>query len=333
MELFRRAGQQEIQRAQAQHREHVRGEHDERVGGDGEDRRDRIDREDDVGDRDHHQHDEQRRVLTAPALAQPQRFAVVAPHHREAPGEPAQYRVLVHVRFLAGGPEHLRAGDQQEDAEDVEDPVELRDQRGADEDQDAAQHDRAQHAQDQHPLLRLRRHREIGEQHQEDEDVVDRQGLFDQVAGKEFQRDAVGVLRRHLALQVPPQADVEDHGQADPGQRPDHRFTRADLVRAVLPEHQQVDGERDQDQDREDGPHERGADGFQEKFSEAWPVVRATTSRSGTERHSPWAGEGLARRPWACLPDRGFGRGSGPVMTISAAGATPLLWADSVMPG
>ena len=43
------ARQQEVQVAQAEDREDVRGQHDERVFGDREDRRDRIDSKDQVG--------------------------------------------------------------------------------------------------------------------------------------------------------------------------------------------------------------------------------------------------------------------------------------------
>ena len=61
MEALVHAGEQEVHRAQAEDREHVRCQHDERVGRDREDRGDRVDREDDVDDADQHDHHEQRR--------------------------------------------------------------------------------------------------------------------------------------------------------------------------------------------------------------------------------------------------------------------------------
>ena len=55
------AGQQEVERPQAEDGEDVRGVDDERVAGDGEDRRDGVDGEDQVGRLHQHQHHEERR--------------------------------------------------------------------------------------------------------------------------------------------------------------------------------------------------------------------------------------------------------------------------------
>ncbi len=67
---------------------------------------------------------------------------------------------------------HFHAGKQQERAEDVEDPAELRNQPAAREDHDGAQHDSAQHAVNQHTALQIGRHAKVAEQHQPDEDVI-----------------------------------------------------------------------------------------------------------------------------------------------------------------
>ena len=60
-ELLHEPRDGEIERAQAENRERVRREDDERILGYGEDRRDRVDREHDVGEVDQQQRDEQRR--------------------------------------------------------------------------------------------------------------------------------------------------------------------------------------------------------------------------------------------------------------------------------
>jgi hypothetical protein len=185
---------------------------------------------------------------------------VVAAHQRQVAGDPAQHRVLVHVRLLAGGPEHLGAGDQQEHAEDVQDPVELGDQRRADEDHDRAQHDRAQHAQDEHALLALRRHREVGEQHQEHEDVVDRQRFLDQVAGQELHADAVAGLGPELIAGVPPQPQIEGQRQRHPAHAPPGGFLERDLVRAAMAHEHQVDQQGHGHNDGECRPQQRGTD-------------------------------------------------------------------------
>ena len=52
-------------------------------------------------------------------------------------------------------------GEQEERAEEVEDPAEVLDQLRAQQDEDAAQHERDHDADHQHFLLELRRHREL----------------------------------------------------------------------------------------------------------------------------------------------------------------------------
>jgi hypothetical protein len=53
--------------------------------------------------------------------------------------------------------------------------VELRDERRAGEDEQTAHDDRAEDAPEEHAVLVLGRHAERAEQHEEDEEVVDRQ--------------------------------------------------------------------------------------------------------------------------------------------------------------
>ena len=90
------AGDGEVQGAQPQDGERVRGEHQERIAGHGQDRRDRIHREHDVGDVDDDQRDEQRRGVQAPVHAYQElrgrdlgRYRHEAPHqpHRPAVGD------------------------------------------------------------------------------------------------------------------------------------------------------------------------------------------------------------------------------------------------------
>ena len=61
VEAFLGVGQQEVHRPQSEDRERVRGEHEVRLVRDRQDRRHRVDGEDDVGDLDHEQRSEQRR--------------------------------------------------------------------------------------------------------------------------------------------------------------------------------------------------------------------------------------------------------------------------------
>jgi hypothetical protein len=148
-------------------------------------------------------------------------------------------------------------------AEQVEHPAELAYHPRAGHDHHGAHDDGAQHAVDQHAALVLDRHLEGAEDQQEDEDVVDGQGFLDQVAGEKLQRLLVGDLGSGRAVQIPPQAAVEQQGQADPHERPCRRFLDAHLVRLVAAEDEQVQRQHEQDKSDEAGPHGRRGDAFQ----------------------------------------------------------------------
>ena len=65
---------------------------------------------------------------------------------------------------------------------------------GADADHRAAHHQRAEDAPEQHAVLVDRRHREVTEDHRDDEDVVDAERLLDDVAGEVLQRRRAAVV-------------------------------------------------------------------------------------------------------------------------------------------
>jgi len=82
----------------------------------------------------------------------------------------------------------------QQQAEEVEDPVEPRDERRADADHHAAHHQRAEDAPEEHAMLVHRRHAEVREDQRDDEDVVDAEAFLDDVAGQVFDGRAVAVV-------------------------------------------------------------------------------------------------------------------------------------------
>jgi len=168
-------------------------------------------------------------------------------------------RIRLQVGLVPGGDPHLDAGEDEESAEDVEDPVELRDQPGADQDHDGAQHERAHDAEHQHALLVGGRHREVREHEQEHEDVVDRERLFDQVAGHELERLGLGDRIAVESTEVPPEPGDEDERDPDPDQRPHRRFLHRDLVGPLLLHREEVDDQRDQHEGHEQGPQQRRA--------------------------------------------------------------------------
>ena len=167
----------------------------------------------------------------------------------------AQHRVVRHVRLRIGRHQHAHARHQQEGAKQVQHPAELAYHPCAGHDHHGTHDDRAQHAINQHAALVLDRHLEGAEDQQEDEHVIDRQRFLDQVAGEKFQRLLIGDLGAGRAVQIPPQAAVEQQGQADPHQRPRRRFLDADLVRLVAAEDEQVQRQHHQNKGDEAGPH------------------------------------------------------------------------------
>jgi hypothetical protein len=140
------------------------------------------------------------------------------------PAQPAQQGILLEVGFGSAKIDHLDAGDDQEGAEDIEDPGELLHQPDAGEDHAGAHDDGAEHAIEQHAALQFRRHGEVAEDHDEDEHVVHRQRLFDQVAGEEFQRLGPRHLGALGAVQIPPEQAGEGECEADPDDHPGQRL-------------------------------------------------------------------------------------------------------------
>ena len=147
---------------------------------------------------------------------------------RQARLDPLEEPVLlVLVVVVRRPPGQLDRRVDEERAEEVEDPANCVDRRRADRDEDAAHHQGQHDADHQRRLLELLRHRELGHDDEEDEQVVDRQRVLGQPAGEELA--AVLVPRRR------PDAEAEQR-------RRDRRTTRArspppsrGLVRAAAP--------------------------------------------------------------------------------------------------
>ena len=96
-------------------------------------------------------------------------------------------------------------------AENIEDPVENVDERDADGDHRAAHDERAEDAPKQQAMLKFRRHAEIGKDDRHDQDVVERERKFDDIAG--------GELDRFLAAAPDENGRGKQHGQREPARR------------------------------------------------------------------------------------------------------------------
>src|SRR5690606_6659003 len=146
------------------------------------------------------------------------------------------------------------------------------------------------------------RHREVAEDHQEHEDVVDRQRLLDQVAGQELHADAPAGLRAEALPRVPPQPGVEGQRQRHPAHAPPGGFPEADLVRAAVAHQHQVGQQRERHHGAEHQPEEGSTDRVH-----AMRSVRATeASMQGT-----WKGSALRRSAKVSLTGRLACHGAG----------------------
>ena len=218
VEALDEVGDEEEQRAQPEQGERVGRVDDERVGRDREDRGHRVDGEEHV---DGAEGEQRRRAHRHAPRGQP-------------PAEALDQGLLaaVLVAFLPQAP----AGPDQERREREGDPAERMQRRRADEDEHAAQRERDQDPVGQQLRAALLGHAEGLEHDEEDEDVVERQRLLDEVARDEALGLALGAEEQQHA--------GEGQRERDPDDRPDRRVAHGHD--AVAPAHdEQVDGQED----------------------------------------------------------------------------------------
>ncbi len=161
----------------------------------------------------------------------------------------------------------------------------LCEQLHADEDEDEAEHEGAEHAPEQHPELIGAGHREVAHDDGPHEDVVDRQALLDQVA-----RD---VLAGRLPAPGSPDDEREGHADRDPDGGLDGCFLRRDDVGRLVDEEQVGDEEADDDGE-ERSPHPKrhvelsevplapalsGESGERGEYGESQEILRCSNGR------------------------------------------------------
>ena len=236
-----------------------------------EDRWDGVDGEDDVGDFDEHEHGQQRRGHEHAVATCPEFLSVVVLRRGHEALEEPEGLGLRGVDVLVALHQHPDAGEDEEGSEDVEDPREAGDEDGACCDEDRPEDQGTDHAVEEHAVLVLPGHREVAEDHGPDEDVVDRQGLLDDVAGE--------VLEAEFGAVGPPDDPTDRDGHRDPDARPDGGFLNTDDVGIAM--HEEVDREH-----REDAREERAPD----------PECNVHVSRRGSQGRTPSAGSHGPRR-------------------------------------
>jgi len=230
----------------------------------------------------------------AAALADDERGAPVGIGHRDEAAEQPQDGVLLGVHRVAAGPREPEPGDDQQDAQQVDEPVRGREDGGARGDEHRAEHDRAENSPEQQAVLVCRRHRERGEDQGEDEDVVDRERQFDEIAGEVLPTGGASARERDVR--------PEPQRKPDPDCAPAGGLTKRHGL-GVAMEDQQIQ--------RQHGADDRGEDQLGQQG-----VGHRTTSGISVPKVSPDRG-----RPWSAAaghPVRMTG------MTPRAGWVTPL---------
>src|SRR5215213_8684382 len=154
-------GEQEVERAQAEYGKDVRGVDDEGIARHGEDRRDGIDRKDEVGGLDYDEDHQQQGAVKPPVDAGEEMGLFVMARDRHEPPDDAQHGVFFGINLRLLLEEHLDAGVDEKGAEDVNDPAEVIYQGRAQKYHDGAHDERPEHAPEEDAVLVLRGHFEV----------------------------------------------------------------------------------------------------------------------------------------------------------------------------
>jgi hypothetical protein len=187
---------------------------------------------------------------------------------QEPPGQ-AYERVLLRLDLGTVEAEHPDAGDDQDGAKDIDDPVEPGEEQRAQADHDRAHDDGAQDAPPEHLGLGHGRDTEVLKDQDEDEEVVDRKRQLDEVAGE--------VLQRMLGALAPPEKAAEQHCEPDQPRAPRRCLPDAENVAAPV-EHEQVDDQEADDHEREAHPRAASARSRQHEGPE-WFIVQTPRHR------------------------------------------------------
>ena len=256
-------GKQEIHGTQPEYGEDVGGEDDEGVGGYGEDGGNAVHGEDDIAQL-YHDEDEQKRGGDALAVFDGKEFFAFK---LMADGDdffkPAQNLVLREVLFFGFRFHHMDAGIDEECAENVENPFEPLHQCRADKNHEGAQDDGAEHAVKEDAVLVFRGNFEVTENHQENKDVVNGKGFFEDVAGEKFESLFFGNdgAVKGVACQLEIEPACEGTGYGDPDATPGDGFFDTDFMRAAFFKREHVDDDHDENSGEEHAVEKGGADG------------------------------------------------------------------------
>jgi len=224
-QLLQRVLEHQVQGAQAEDREQIRAVEDEAVLAHRECRRDRVEREHDIGELDSDQCDQERRRDAATVLADQEVMAVELRGRRQPARDPGQALGLLRMRSR-GLARELDRGDQEDRAEHVRDPMPALERRGTADDEQHSRAERAEDAPREHPPLFGARDRESAEHDDEQKQIIDREALLEQVRGEP--------LFARFAAELQRDEHTETDRDPDPADAPQQSAaSRIDMIAAV----------------------------------------------------------------------------------------------------
>lgn len=146
VEVLHHAGDQEEERTQSEDGEDIGIEDNERIFGHGEDGRNGVDGEDDIGEFNDDEYDEQRGDDPFAVFLHHEVIFAVVGQDPEMVGHEFHDRMIGRVDLLGlvALAKHLYPRKQEESPEDVENPAKARNEAGADEDEDKTHDDGAE---------------------------------------------------------------------------------------------------------------------------------------------------------------------------------------------
>jgi hypothetical protein len=140
---------------------------------------------------------------------------------------------------------HFDADEDQEGPKDIDDPVKSLNQRDPGNDEDGSQDNGTENSPEEDLMLIARGDFEVGEDEQEDKDIVHAEGLFDQVTRQK--------LKRFLGAIPEVNSHIEEKCQGNPDSTPDEGFSNMDDMSLAL-ENLQIQDEHCKDEKIKDHP-------------------------------------------------------------------------------
>src|SRR5258708_13252231 len=226
VELAHHIREYEVQRAQTQNREDVGRIDNKWIPTDRKNGGNRVQGENQIRGLDHQQHQQERRDQHLSCSSHKEAITFIVGSDRSHPTHKLEPRIALRMHRLVFVEGHANARHDQEGPEQVENPVEIFEQHSSKGNQDAAHDERTQNTPEQHPVLIACRYTEVAEEQYKDEDVVNAEGLLDQIARQELQR----MFRSTEEVD----SSVEEQRQCNPHGTPYRGLTDRDGMRLAV---------------------------------------------------------------------------------------------------